>query len=273
MDLSPEHARTGRVERGDQRRPPAAGRLARIAATRCAISPAALFVNVTARICRGIHAAGHQVRDAVGDDAGLAAARARQDEQRAVHVKDRLLLHGVEPGEEGPDLGGLELGARLAHQASTRAWRAIRTGASSERSVVGRRRLTRSQSTPEAPTPGRRRARATRRSRSSRGSAADPRRSRGGPRRDTRGAGAGTDITIGFRSSLAGGTRRTWRALLAISASSGCGEGDQDPVARPHLLDVARACGRRCRPGASAPPPACPSSIRAMGPCFISPPA
>ena len=44
----------------------------------------------------GIGAGGHQPRDAVGDDARLARAGARDDQQRPARVQDRLALRGVE---------------------------------------------------------------------------------------------------------------------------------------------------------------------------------
>ena len=61
-------------------------------ATRRCISSAALLVNVSARICDGRHAAFEQVGDAVGDDAGLAAARPGQHQQRPVAVRHGLAL-------------------------------------------------------------------------------------------------------------------------------------------------------------------------------------
>ena len=54
------------------------------ASTRSRISPAALFVKVTARMLAGLDAARDQVRDARGDHARLAGARAGQDQQRAL---------------------------------------------------------------------------------------------------------------------------------------------------------------------------------------------
>jgi hypothetical protein len=44
-----------------------------------------------------------QMGDTVGDDAGFAAARSRQNEQRALDVLDRGALFGIELGE--PELG------------------------------------------------------------------------------------------------------------------------------------------------------------------------
>jgi hypothetical protein len=40
-----------------------------------------------------------EIRDAIGDDAGLAGARAGEDEQGAVSVGDRFALLGIEAGE------------------------------------------------------------------------------------------------------------------------------------------------------------------------------
>jgi hypothetical protein len=45
-----------------------------------------------------IDAAGHQIRDAVGDHARLAAARAREHEERALGQADGLPLRRVQPG-------------------------------------------------------------------------------------------------------------------------------------------------------------------------------
>ena len=49
-----------------------------------------------------------EVRDPAGDDARLAGAGARQDQQRTVGVQDRFPLLGVEGFEElhvGPEVG------------------------------------------------------------------------------------------------------------------------------------------------------------------------
>ena len=60
---------------------------------RSRISPAALLVNVIARISFGCaRVGGDQVGDPVGEHAGLARAGAGQDQQRPVAVGDRLAL-------------------------------------------------------------------------------------------------------------------------------------------------------------------------------------
>ena len=69
------------------------------AIVRSRISPAALFVKVIARICQAGDARAHQVGDSPRDDAGLAAARARQHQQRPVHVRHGLDLLGSESVE------------------------------------------------------------------------------------------------------------------------------------------------------------------------------
>ena len=43
---------------------------------------------------------GDEVRDAMRDDARLARSRARKDQQRAMRVPNRILLFGIEGGEE-----------------------------------------------------------------------------------------------------------------------------------------------------------------------------
>ena len=53
---------------------------------RSRISPAALLVKVTATIRYGGTPVGNQVRDPVGEDPGLAAPRAGQDEEGPIHV-------------------------------------------------------------------------------------------------------------------------------------------------------------------------------------------
>ena len=74
---------------------------------RAFISPAALLVNVTARIAsEGDALVQDQVGDAVGDDAGLAAARAGQDQDGAVGGQHRLALLRVQPLEQRR-LGGV----------------------------------------------------------------------------------------------------------------------------------------------------------------------
>ncbi len=71
------------------------------AATRSFISPAALLVNVIARIWPGCTLrAAEQVGDAVGQDPGLARAGAGDDEQRRSFVYDGGPLLGVEPFEQ-----------------------------------------------------------------------------------------------------------------------------------------------------------------------------
>ena len=68
--------------------------------SRSRISPAALFVNVIARISFGLHADRvDQVRDAVREDARLAGARAGDHEQRAFGGEHRLALRGIQVGE------------------------------------------------------------------------------------------------------------------------------------------------------------------------------
>ena len=74
---------------------------------RSRISPAALLVNVIARISFGLaRVGGDQVGDPVGQHAGLARPGAGQDQQRPVAVGDGLALGLVEPGEQGFELGG-----------------------------------------------------------------------------------------------------------------------------------------------------------------------
>ena len=76
-----------------------------MSSSRSRISPAALFVNVIARIsCGLIPQRVDQVRDAVGEDARLAGAGAGDDEQRALGREHGLPLGGVQVGEVG--LGG-----------------------------------------------------------------------------------------------------------------------------------------------------------------------
>ena len=78
-----------------------ASRLRAAKRTRSRISPAALLVNVTARTARRRHVPRrNDVRDAVGDDAGFAAARAGQNQQRPFRVLDRFALLGVQPFEK-----------------------------------------------------------------------------------------------------------------------------------------------------------------------------
>ena len=61
------------------------------------ISPAALLVKVTARIAAGGHAVGgDEMRDAVRDHAGFAAAGAGQNQQRPFDVGNSFALLGVE---------------------------------------------------------------------------------------------------------------------------------------------------------------------------------
>ena len=64
---------------------------------RSRISPAALLVNVTARIRLGsTPVLVDQARDARGEDARLAGAGAGEDEQGAFDVQHGLALRGVE---------------------------------------------------------------------------------------------------------------------------------------------------------------------------------
>ena len=69
--------------------------------TRSRISCAALFVNVIARIsfARAIPVC-LEVRDPVREHARLARAGAREDQQRALAVRDGVALGRVETGEE-----------------------------------------------------------------------------------------------------------------------------------------------------------------------------
>ncbi len=72
------------------------------AAALAAISPAALLVNVMARISPGATPAlGQQVGDPVRQHPGLARARAGHDEQRAALVHDGSALLRVQPVQEG----------------------------------------------------------------------------------------------------------------------------------------------------------------------------
>ena len=67
------------------------------ASTRSRISPAALFVNVTASTSSGVRVTvADEVRDAVRDDARLARAGAGENQQRPVEVQHRFALLGVE---------------------------------------------------------------------------------------------------------------------------------------------------------------------------------
>ena len=71
------------------------------ASTRSRISCAALLVKVIARISPGARPAGaHQVRDPVGEHAGLARPGAGEDQQRPVAVQDGLALGLVEALEQ-----------------------------------------------------------------------------------------------------------------------------------------------------------------------------
>ena len=66
-------------------------------ATRSRISPAALLVNVTARMCAGSTPRScDQLRDPQGQHPGLARSRARQHQERPVTVLHRLPLRRVE---------------------------------------------------------------------------------------------------------------------------------------------------------------------------------
>ena len=57
---------------------------------------------------------GDQVRDPVGEHAGLPRARARDDEQRALRVQHRLALGGVQVGEIGARGGDCHCRSMLA---------------------------------------------------------------------------------------------------------------------------------------------------------------
>lgn len=72
----------------------------RMARSRSFISPAALLVKVRHRISRGGHALADEVGHPVDDDPGLAGARAREDQERALGVLHRALLLGVEAFED-----------------------------------------------------------------------------------------------------------------------------------------------------------------------------
>ena len=81
--------------------------------TRSRISFAALLVNVIARISIGRAPPGRQQPgDPVGEDAGLARARAGEHQQRPLAVGDRLALGGVQVGEQALDLVGPGLDRR-----------------------------------------------------------------------------------------------------------------------------------------------------------------
>ena len=72
-----------------------------IRSSRSRISPAALFVNVIARISFGFDAVrADQVGDATCEHTRLARACPGDDEQRAVDVEDGLALRRIEVGEE-----------------------------------------------------------------------------------------------------------------------------------------------------------------------------
>ena len=65
---------------------------------RSRISPAALFVNVTARMLRALTPSmSTQARDARGEDSRLARPRAGQDEQRTVHGAQASRCAGLRP--------------------------------------------------------------------------------------------------------------------------------------------------------------------------------
>ncbi len=69
--------------------------------TRSRISSAALLVKVTARMASRRHPLdADEVRDAVGNDPGLAAAGAGQNQERAVRMADRLALLGIQTLKE-----------------------------------------------------------------------------------------------------------------------------------------------------------------------------
>ena len=84
--------------------------------TRSRISWAALLVKVMARIslAPGLPGA-DQEGDAMGEDAGLARARAGEDQQRPLAVDDRLALGLVEAGQQRVDavVGGGLAASRL----------------------------------------------------------------------------------------------------------------------------------------------------------------
>ena len=63
---------------------------------RSCISPAALLVNVTARIRSGRRALADQLGDAIGDDPRFARAGAGQDQQRPVKRLHRLALGRIQ---------------------------------------------------------------------------------------------------------------------------------------------------------------------------------
>ena len=191
VDLGPEHARARGVEGGDQRGAPAAGAGGQDRRHALRHLAGGLVREGDGQDLPRVHAAGHQVGDPLRDDAGLAATRPGQDEQRA-------------RPRGGPPPAGPGSARRAAprHRAgrggpAARPSGAFRDGPTPERgghvsrAVTGRHRKAHEE--PEyTGSAGAERARApaTRPSRSSRGSAAGRRRSPGAPRRGTRGAGA-----------------------------------------------------------------------------------
>ena len=110
LDVPPQDADAERVERGDfgrwranlfetadsrlgETRPRVALPRDSSSPARSCISPAAFFVNVTARIRSGFTAVADQLGDAIGDHARLAGAGAGQHQQRPLERP-----HGVELG-------------------------------------------------------------------------------------------------------------------------------------------------------------------------------
>ena len=163
------------------------------ACARSRISAAALFVNVTATIARGSAPASHEVRQPVRDDARLAGARARQDEERPLRVEDRLSLLGVEAVQ----------GSRMS------GFRSSEFGFSKARESIGfsnprfRIKIRNSHST------------VTDLARFRGWSTSHPRRTATWYARSW----SGTTERIGCSSGIVSGTITTWSAIAATSAS------------------------------------------------------
>ena len=80
------------------------------------ITPAALFVNVTARIACGRHALFDQMRHAIRDHARLARARAREHEQGPFGREHSFALALVQPGEKLRCVWGIAQAGILADE-------------------------------------------------------------------------------------------------------------------------------------------------------------
>ena len=86
------------------------------APTRSAISRAALLVNVMARMLAGRDPfVADQVRDAVGERAGLAGAGPGHDQDGPVRVQHGPALHGIEPSRRRKTASRTIVGPRHAH--------------------------------------------------------------------------------------------------------------------------------------------------------------